>query len=66
MNGWQFLEEFEKIKAGLAKEIAIYMVSSSTSYYDIQKAGCIEDIKKYFVKPFLLQNFLGIAQNNAA
>src|SRR5438067_5958065 len=38
MNAWQFLEEYKKLKPLLIKQITIYIISSSVSDIDIQKA----------------------------
>lgn len=52
MNGFQFMAEYEKIKAAIGKEICIYMVSSSTAVEDIEKALSFSSVQDYFVKPF--------------
>jgi len=52
MNGWQFLEEYSKIKETLPKVSTIYMISSSNDEVDINKAKGYGDIvKDYFLKP---------------
>lgn len=52
MNGWQFLEEFIKLEAKLAKSPAIYMISSSNNEVDIKKAKEFDGVVKgYFLKP---------------
>jgi CheY-like chemotaxis protein len=52
INGWQFLEEYSKIKDGLAKQSSIYMISSSNDEMDINKAKSYGNIvKDYFLKP---------------
>jgi CheY-like chemotaxis protein len=51
MNGWEFMDEFVKIRAGLQKKIDIYILSSSTDSLDIQKAKSNPEIKDYIVKP---------------
>jgi len=51
MNGWEFMDEFVKIRAGLQKKIDIYILSSSTDSLDIQKAKSNPGIKDYIVKP---------------
>jgi len=52
MDGWQFLEEFKKIKEKLNKNTTIYMISSSNSYADLQRAKQFpEEVMDYFMKP---------------
>lgn len=52
MDGWQFLEEFKKLREKLSKQTIIYMISSSNDEVDISKAkGFGEIVKDYFLKP---------------
>ena len=51
MNGWEFMEEFAKIRNMLKKKIEIYILSSSTDSHDIKKAKSNPEIKDYIVKP---------------
>ncbi len=56
MDGWEFLEEFIKIKHRLAKNITIYMVSSSIQQSDIDKAHQYTEVSDYIVKPIKLDD----------
>lgn len=51
MDGFQFMEEYIKLKPDLGKKITIYMVSSSVDPVDIERAKKISDITDYIVKP---------------
>lgn len=51
MDGFQFMEEYSKIKSQLGKKTIIYMVSSSVDPVDIEKAKRISDISDYIIKP---------------
>ncbi|MBD1262401.1 response regulator [Maribacter polysiphoniae] len=51
MDGFQFMEEYTKIKPKLGKNITIYMVSSSIDDADIEKTKRISEISEYIVKP---------------
>lgn len=51
MDGFQFMEEYEKIKSNVAKDMTIYMVSSSLDPVDIVSAKKISSISDYIVKP---------------
>lgn len=51
MDGWEFLEEFVKIKPRAEKQITIYIVSSSINPKEIERARNITDVSDYVVKP---------------
>ncbi|MEZ4970337.1 MAG: response regulator [Flavobacteriaceae bacterium] len=51
MDGFEFMEEYIKIKPKLGKKITIYMVSSSVDPVDIDRAKKISEITDYIVKP---------------
>ncbi|PKA99008.1 response regulator receiver domain-containing protein [Flavobacteriaceae bacterium MAR_2009_75] len=51
MDGFQFMEEYAKIKPKVGKKIIIYMVSSSVDPSDIKRAENISAISDYIVKP---------------
>ncbi|GEQ85558.1 response regulator [Patiriisocius marinistellae] len=51
MDGFQFMEEYIKIKPRVGKKIYIYMVSSSVDSDDIKKAKNISEISDYIIKP---------------
>jgi CheY-like chemotaxis protein len=51
MDGFQFMQEYIKIKPTVGKKITIYMVSSSVDADDIEKANEISDIAGYLIKP---------------
>lgn len=49
MDGWQFLDEFIRIKS--KKNIKIYIVSSSIDPSDIARANTYNMVSNYIVKP---------------
>ncbi|RZK78031.1 MAG: response regulator [Pedobacter sp.] len=49
IDGWQFLDEFVQYK--LAKEVTIYIVSSSIDVADYDKAASYSVISNFYVKP---------------
>lgn len=57
MNGWEFLEEFHRIKSILKKDIKVCMVSSSIDEVDIRRAEENEDVYKFMSKPVKQQKF---------
>lgn len=50
-DGWEFLEEFKKLKHLIIKPISIYVVSSSISQADINKAKFHEEVIDFLTKP---------------
>ena len=49
MDGWQFLDEFIRIKS--EKQIKIYIVSSSVDPSDIERANTYNMVSNYIIKP---------------
>jgi CheY-like chemotaxis protein len=65
MNGWQFLEEFSRLKNMLPKTSTIYMISSSNDEVDINKAkGYGNIVKDYFLKPICKEDLDKIFVSN--
>jgi two-component system, chemotaxis family, chemotaxis protein CheY len=55
LDGWDFLTEFEKLKARIKKEIVIYMLSSSINDEDRLRAESNSLIMAYIIKPISLE-----------
>ena len=51
MNGWEFLEEYNKLYSKLPKPILVYVVSSSIDSYDMNKSKEYKAVTDYIVKP---------------
>lgn len=52
MNGWQFLEEFRKLKNRHDLKMPIYMISSSNDLTDVERAKHYQaEVSAYMVKP---------------
>lgn len=49
MDGWQFVEEYQKLQPG--KKIALYMVSSSVDEADVKRSRNYGAIDDYIIKP---------------
>lgn len=47
MDGWEFLQEFDKIKDKIEESIDLYVVSSSIDSRDINKAKSIDLVSDY-------------------
>ena len=51
MNGWEFLEEYNKLSNKFSKPIVVYVVSSSIDSNDMQKSKEYKAVSDYLVKP---------------
>ena len=51
MDGFQFMEEYVKLKPRVGKKITVYMISSSVNPTDLEKAKGITEISDYLIKP---------------
>ena len=60
MDGFQFMEEYVKLKPKVGKKITIYMVTSSVDSADIDRAKSIAEISDYIVKPIKSEDLKNI------
>lgn len=51
LDGWQFMDEFVKLRPLIPKRVVIYIVSSSIDKADFKKAQSYEQISDFIVKP---------------
>ena len=52
MDGWQFLEEYKKLKTDFNLQTQIYLITSSNDILDVNRAKVYEnEICDYFLKP---------------
>ncbi len=56
MDGWQFLEEYKRIKSSLKFKCKIFVLSSSINPDDIKKAESNVFVSKYLAKPLSMDN----------
>ena len=58
-NCWTFLKEFETLKAHQCfKKIAIFLLTSSINYLDIERCQNYSDITEYMIKPINLKEIV--------
>jgi len=62
MNGWEFMDEYCKIENPLLAEIKIYIVSSSISQIDKDKANTYSEIKGFISKPLTIETLKSILE----
>lgn len=63
MDGWEFLEEYVRIKPKIAKQIIIYIITSSIDPADIKKAEEISEVSDYIIKPITKDKFINLLKN---
>ncbi|MFC5684540.1 response regulator [Flavobacterium sp. MAHUQ-51] len=63
MDGFEFMEEYIKIKPYVGKKIIIYMVTSSIDPIDIERSKAISEISDYIVKPIDAKQLAEIVEN---
>lgn len=54
MSGWEFMEEFHHVNSEIKGHLFIYILSSSVSETDKQKAKVDPDVIDYIEKPLLV------------
>lgn len=60
MDGFQFMEEYVKIKPKVGKKITVYMISSSVNPVDIERSKSISEISDYIIKPIETEKLVAI------
>ncbi len=51
MDGWEFLNRFDKLDNAIKNQIKIYILSSSEDRRDMEKADADSNVTKYLIKP---------------
>jgi CheY-like chemotaxis protein len=54
MDGWEFLEEFEKFPAEALEKCSVFLLSSSIDPNDIEKSRTYSIVKDFISKPLTL------------
>jgi CheY-like chemotaxis protein len=60
MDGWQFLDEYAAIESKIEKNIIIYIVTSSISPEDINKAKSNDCVTDLIIKPLTKDKLIEI------
>ena len=63
MDGWEFLQEFQKIKDKLMKNVEIHIITSSNHPKDISRAQSFPEVKSYLQKPVTLEALQELVAN---
>lgn len=52
LNGWDFMDAFEKMEAEAIKNVRVYVYTSSIYYKDLEKVKSYKSVIKLITKPF--------------
>jgi len=55
MDGFQFLDEFEKLGEGVTKKCRVILLSTSDSFKDLNRANKNRLVKKFLNKPLTIE-----------
>jgi CheY-like chemotaxis protein len=61
LNGWEFLEVYEKLNIQRQK-VFLYMLSSSVYEYDIEKAKGFKSVDGFISKPLTIERLKELLQ----
>lgn len=64
LNGWDFVEAFEKFDPEATKNTRIFIYSSSVYYKDIEKSKKYPCVKKFYSKPITQQQVVEMMEMN--
>lgn len=51
MDGWEFIEEYDKLDEAFRQKSKVFMLSTSLNPRDPEMAGTYSTIRKYYIKP---------------
>lgn len=60
MDGWEFLTIYKTFNLSQKKRIALYIVTSSISPYEVERARNIEEVQEFIIKPIAKEKFKDI------
>ena|SRR5690606_4249567 len=63
LDGWGFLEEYILLKPNLGKKITLYIISTSISPHDLERAKNISAVSDYILKPLTKEGFINLLRN---
>jgi len=63
MDGWEFLDEYQKLDGFPLDGVPLYIVSSSISPYEMDRSAGIPVVTEFIIKPLVKEKFLEILEN---
>ena len=64
MDGWEFLDEFEKLPLAILKNCSVYLLTSSIDENDIEKSKEHKTVKEFISKPLTVNKVNMLMSNN--
>jgi CheY-like chemotaxis protein len=58
MDGWEFLNAYQQVNFSNPDKIHLYIVTSSISPYEVERAKQIPIVREFIVKPMVKQKFV--------
>lgn len=62
MDGWEFLEEFQKLPENVREKSKVYMLTSSIDVEDIEKAKTYQLVNEFISKPLTAEKLKNLIQ----
>lgn len=62
MDGWEVLDEYQVLQPRLKKSIELYILSSTISPYDIERAKSFSVVNDLLIKPFLKEQVIELVE----
>jgi CheY-like chemotaxis protein len=56
MDGWEFLEEFQRMSEDLTQSCSVFMLTSSIDINDIEKSKLYKSVREFMSKPLTLDS----------
>lgn len=66
IDGWGFLERFEKLSADITNKVKIFMLSSSLDENDVARAKSYASVEDYLPKPLTIEKVGWICSKDIA
>ncbi len=63
MDGWGFLEEYVSLEPKMKKKVKLYIVSSSISPHEIERAKSFSSVSDFIIKPLVKEKFIEIIES---
>jgi CheY-like chemotaxis protein len=63
MDGWEFLSIYKTFNLREKKHIELYVVTSSISPYEVERARNIKEVQEFIVKPIAKEKFKEIIEH---
>jgi CheY-like chemotaxis protein len=63
IDGWAFMEQYDKLNDALKNKFKLYILSSSISKDDLKKAESNKNITGYVIKPFTKDTIRSLVAN---